>query len=327
MASYGTEGADTILDTYQDADIGAGGGDDLVVAANEYNVEWIDGGAGIDTISYVNLHGVTVDLAVGGEDLGYAEATRDYLTGFENVIGSNGDDTLLGSGGANEFFGLAGDDFLEGRGGADKLDGGAGFDTASYSRSASGVEVWTNLGKGFGGEDQCDRLFGIERVIGSAHDDFLRGDTGRNTFEGGGGADDLMGIGGNDALDGGAGADRLVGGLGADRLTGGLGADLFRYFEVGDSFDFFGRLDTIADFNHSNGDRIDLELIDAKANRAGQQAFQFIGEDDFSAAGQVRVYAEDGDMIVEANTKGAGGAEMSIRVADIVDLMAGDFIL
>jgi serralysin len=327
MANYGTDFADLIVDGAGTANIAAGGGNDFIIAANEHNTEWIDGGDGFDTISYVNLYGIDVDLSASMEGYGYAIQTLDILTSIENVIGSKGDDTLLGTAGANEFFGLAGDDLLEGRGGADKLDGGAGFDTASYSRATTGVEIWTNLGKGFGGEAQGDRLSGIERVIGSSHHDFMHGDSGRNTFEGGGGGDDLMGISGNDRLDGGAGADRLVGGLGADRLTGGSGADLFRYFEVGDSFDFFAHLDTITDFNHSNGDQIDLELIDAKANTSGLQAFQFIGDDVFTAAGQVRVYAEDGDMIVEANTSGSGGAEMSILVADIVDLGASDFIL
>ena len=62
----------------------------------------------------------------------------------------------------------------------------------------------------------------------------------------------LVGNAGNDVITGGSGDDLLMGGAGNDNLTGGLGADIFRFikFEAGQ--------DTIADFNVTQGDKIDL---------------------------------------------------------------------
>ena len=56
-------------------------------------------------------------------------ATGDVYLGFENMIGSGFNDTLLADGGANRLDGGGGNDWLEGRGGADWLRGDAGADT------------------------------------------------------------------------------------------------------------------------------------------------------------------------------------------------------
>jgi serralysin len=67
-----------------------------------------------------------------------------------------------------------------------------------------------------------------------------------------------VGTWGNDVLKGGAGNDTLTGGHGKDHLTGGPGADHFVFTSLGD------RGDRIADFNASQGDRIDVSaLLDA----------------------------------------------------------------
>lgn len=51
------------------------------------------------------------------------------MTGFENVIGAWGGDTLIGNDQANILIGGGGNDTLEGRGGRDLLIGGEGRDT------------------------------------------------------------------------------------------------------------------------------------------------------------------------------------------------------
>ena len=115
----------------------------------------------------------------------------------------------------------------------------------------------------------------------------------------------------------------LTGGGGQDILTGGAGADRFDYNAVADSATGGGTRDTITDFNHLQGDRIDLASIDWDTVTGGDQAFSFIGSAAFSAAGQVR-YASG---VIEVNTTGAGVAEMEIAVTGSPTLVAADFFL
>ena len=89
----------------------------------------LDGGAGIDTASYLSaLTGVAVLL-----DRTSAQNTRgagtDRLSGFENLAGSNFADKLIGDALGNVLDGNGGDDELDGGGGADAMRGGAGNDT------------------------------------------------------------------------------------------------------------------------------------------------------------------------------------------------------
>jgi Ca2+-binding RTX toxin-like protein len=326
--SYGTEYSDTIVDLASKDHIDALGGNDLIILANEHNFEYIIGGLGSDTVSLVNLYGTLVDLGDGNLGSAYVQNTLDVLDSIENVIGSSGGDTILGSAGVNELFGMGGDDVFEGKSGADKIDGGSGFDTASYVNSNTGVTVHLDNGFGYGGHAQGDRLFSIERVIGSTKGDFLSGNAGRNVLEAGDGNDLLEGNDGNDVLMGGAGEDWIVGGRGADRLTGGGAADTFAFQDRADSYFLLGHTDSITDFNHSVGDQIDLSSIDAKPGQAGNQAFTYIGANAFTAVGQVRAHTDgNGNMVVEVNATKGSAAEMTIIVEDIVTLVGDDFIL
>lgn len=93
----------------------------------------LDGGAGVDTVSYANgltgTAGVTVSLAVTN-----AQATvgsgSDTLIGFENITGSAYADTLTGDANANVINGGAG---------ADSMIGGAGDDTYYIDNAADTV--------------------------------------------------------------------------------------------------------------------------------------------------------------------------------------------
>jgi len=82
--------------------------------------------------------GVTADLAAGTASYGMVNET---FTNFENLLGSDNDDSLRGDSGENVLEGAAGDDTLIWSGGEDVLDGGEGFDTADYSTSAVPVIV------------------------------------------------------------------------------------------------------------------------------------------------------------------------------------------
>ena len=95
-------------------------GDDLFSYNASSAVTTLDGGAGIDTVDYSSAgSGVTVNLATGN-------ATGADLSGFENVIGTDFNDTLIGDSGNNSLTGGLGND---------TLNGGAGIDTAVYAGS------------------------------------------------------------------------------------------------------------------------------------------------------------------------------------------------
>ena len=82
------------------------------------------GGWGIDTVSYAhaasgaNGVGVTVDLS-STKAQNTVTAGSDTLSGFENLTGSQFNDTLRGTAGDNVITGLGGNDKLTGAGGND----------------------------------------------------------------------------------------------------------------------------------------------------------------------------------------------------------------
>src|SRR5262245_24773198 len=97
------------------------------------------GGAGVDTADYSNAtSGLSVDLSIVGAQNTLGAGT-DTLSDFENLRGSNFDDLLIGTDGANVIEGGTGSDVLRGLGGADTLIGGTGFNRASYSNMTAGI--------------------------------------------------------------------------------------------------------------------------------------------------------------------------------------------
>ncbi len=120
------------------------------------------------------------------------------------LVGTNGDDLLIGSSFADTIYGLDGDDLLHGGAGndfiyggmdddvlvggagADRLDGGAGIDIVSYAYSPStwGVSVDLALNKGLNGDAQGDTYYGIEDVMGSQYHDLLAGNADANSLWG-----------------------------------------------------------------------------------------------------------------------------------------------
>ena len=117
------------------------------------------------------------------------------------------------------------------------LEGGAGDDTLTGRRSDSasyGVSTAKSSSTsppafaddGMGGSDT---LVNIENFLGSAFNDFARGDGGANLLAGFAGHDFMRGMGGNDAMKGGDDDDYLDGGQGDDILDGGAGWDRATY--------------------------------------------------------------------------------------------------
>ena len=82
------------------------------------------------------------------------------------------------------------------------------------------------------------------------------------------------------------------------------------------------------DFTRAQGDKIDLADVDARVSVPGNQTFDFIGQAQFSAEGQVRSYQKGGDTFIEVNTdNGAPGADMVIVLDTAMVMRTGDFLL
>ncbi|KAM3116326.1 calcium-binding protein [Phormidesmis sp. 146-33] len=250
---FGEEGSDTLIGGAGDDSLDGFDGDDQLFGG--VGNDKINGGAGIDTVSYADSsNGTVVNLdesrqysnAASPFDLepGFAIAagtatdgfgTTDTLQNLENIIGSNFDDVLIGSGDRNRITALAGNDLLIGNAGSDTLDGGDGIDTVSYRYDPKAVFVSLEQGTATDGFGDIDRLLNIENVVGSDGNDRLIGNDQINSLSGGNGDDVIEARGGNDTLYGNDGNDTLMGEAGDDTLIGGASADLLQGGEGNDT--------------------------------------------------------------------------------------------
>src|SRR5690606_20745755 len=127
--------------------------------------------------SYAGTWGsdITANLATG------ENSQNDVLSGIENLIGGQGNDTLTGDDqhnrleggdGADTLTGGAGDDVLAGGAGADHMDGGDGFDIGDWSITTTNATFDLAQGTSSGN----DVLISIEGVIGGSGNDTIIGD-------------------------------------------------------------------------------------------------------------------------------------------------------
>ncbi|MDD2829552.1 MAG: calcium-binding protein, partial [Sulfuricurvum sp.] len=209
---------------------------DIITGDNNANV--LDGGIGNDTVLYDQATaGVTVNLGLTTAQNTIGAGT-DTLLNFENLVGSNYDDTLSGNAQANiihggdgsdtisagagndTIYGDAGNDFIGASAGDDYLDGGNGIDEIQFAQAGSGVtvdlEITTQQATGGGGNDT---ILNFENVIGSNYNDTIYGTEGDNYIKGKAGDDIIYGRGGNDFIGGGDGNDTVDGGNGIDTFT------------------------------------------------------------------------------------------------------------
>jgi Ca2+-binding RTX toxin-like protein len=160
---FGGDGDDTIIGSDLVDSIRAGNGNDLI--DGRLGGDNLEGQRGVDTVTYANRpasQAVLVDMTVkGSEELsppdGSSGGSEGDEVGAENVIGTPGNDTIIGFGddftihddsAANTFTGGAGNDTLIGQIGADHLLGEAGND-----RLLGGAQKDTLLGGS--GRDTC----------------------------------------------------------------------------------------------------------------------------------------------------------------------------
>jgi serralysin len=239
LRAYG--GDDYLYGWYGNDRLYGGAGDDRIeeVAGNDL----VDGGAGNDTLIYWNIGAaLTINLGiVGSQSIGVGNVT---ITGIENIIGSQGGDTLTGDDGANRIdgyygadtiYGKAGDDVLLGGYGDDTIVGGAGNDTVSYDNISGDLTVDLAIATAQNTVAAgMDTITGFENLTGGPNNDHLYGNGSANTIDGYYGNDIIQGRGGDDILLGGVGDDRLDGGSGNDTMSGGTGNDVFIVGSSGD---------------------------------------------------------------------------------------------
>ena len=193
----GTAGDDVLVAGSGDNIINAGDGNDVLSAGSGNNElhggagndllysgpgnDLLDGGTGIDTASYAHATaGVTVNLGLLGAQNTLGAGT-DTLTGIENLIGSNFNDTLTGDNNNNVINGGLGNDILNGGGGDDLLiggmgnntmTGGAGADTFQWIKGNSGHDLITDFTPGTDKLDLSQLLQGENGTTASL-DDYL----------------------------------------------------------------------------------------------------------------------------------------------------------
>ena len=230
-------GGDDTINAGDGADITLGGaGDDLIIDDDAVNFDSHDGGSGIDTIDYSLVTFiddlVTIDLST--ETTSVFNGNTETIANFENVEGSQGGETIIGTSGANELDGNGGDDTINAGDGADitlggagddliidddavnfdSHDGGSGIDTIDYSLvtfidDLVTIDLSTETTSVFNGNTET--IANFENVNGSQGGETIIGDSGANV---------LIGNAGDDILIGNAGDDIIFGGLGSDVING-----------------------------------------------------------------------------------------------------------
>ncbi|MGX1499845.1 Ca2+-binding RTX toxin-like protein [Labrenzia sp. MBR-25] len=294
---YGDDGDDYISSSYDSDILYGGNGNDTMIGFAGNDIFY--GGAGSDTIN------VSVSAAYAGT--AYGEEDDDTING------GNGNDLLYGDGDGSEsyagndyIFGRDGDDTIYGGGGADQIDGGkdddtiyggAGNDTI-YGEKQVGGNNWTGNDTIHGGD-------GDDTINGQKGNDLLYGDDGADFLYGGDGADSLYGADGDDELHGGDGDDVLVGADGLDRLFGDNGADTFIF----ESASAYNDLDIIADFDISEGDKLDLSDLLAAYDPLNDLITDFV---------EITHTANDTIVAVDAD----GGANNFVQIIHINGIQA-----
>ncbi|MBN3922019.1 calcium-binding protein [Nostoc sp. NMS4] len=206
LVSYkNIERLDIIGTSYDDNIVGNNGNDTL--SGGSAGNDTIDGGAGDDLLSYSSNAGDSITstfdattntglITVGGDGVSYKNIERLYIGGLfgnDNIVGSNGNDTIIGNAVYSPVTSIYESRFINGN---ETIDGGAGDDLLIVNDSdgdyviTSTFNATTNQGSITSGTNQISYK-NIERldITGTSYNDILTGGNGNDTLNGGGGTD------------------------------------------------------------------------------------------------------------------------------------------
>jgi Ca2+-binding RTX toxin-like protein len=296
-------------------------------------------------------------------DIIYGYGGNDLLRGWagnDHIYGGSGNDDIFGGTGINTLWGGGGEDWFimsaRANAASDDLIADFEFDVDQVDVSAWGISDFSQIKAllttdGFG--DATFNAFaggyahritfdtispnqlaandfiysggGARNIVGTAYADTIFGSLYADTLNGSYGDDIVLGGIGADRLLGSYGNDDLHGGAGRDVMTGGAGYDFFTFDAITDSVPGVYR-DVITDFQEDI-DTIDVHKIDANVFAGGNQAFQFIGNHAFTAAGQLAYYFSGANTVVTANTDADATPEFQVALVGNHYLIGSDFIL
>jgi Ca2+-binding RTX toxin-like protein len=261
---------------------------------------WIDGGAGADTMTgaagsdtYVVDHVGDVvietdaDVLTGGSDWVYSRLSRYQLGDhIENgAIDIAGSASITGNWLDNQLLSGLGDNHI---------DGGYGADTVSYARANAAVTASLLTGSATGGTG-VDSLVSIENLTGSSFNDVLIGDGLNNDLRGGTGSDTIRGGGGDDIL-------RGSGGNQGDGVR-----DVFVFDTLLQGPDGESNYDKIVAFEANGLDRIQLDPAIYSVIGAQLDASEFrVGSTALDANDFILFDRTTGNLFYDADGSGAG---------------------
>jgi len=276
-------------------------------AGNDYieggpGSDTLRGGTGSDTVSYaaapavpvvdpvtavVTQRGITLDLRIVGQQNTVAGGL-DTISGFENVVGTLFDDTIIGDGNDNSIEGLSGADLINaGAGndtivdvvGADTIDGGTGTDRILLRATSADLNTLANAS--LVNVEAVDASTALAGVVVS-----LVNQTEGFSVTGSALADTITGTASADVINGGAGDDIVVGVVGADTVDGGAGTDAIRLVATSNDLNAM-----------TNARLVNVEAIDASTALAGVTV---------NLGNQTEGFAVTGSAFVDNLTGGSG---------------------
>jgi len=263
---------------------------DVVITINGHTDGGGGGGGGGGGPTYTSP---TVYTGTGDPN-DYDSLTGGAADNTTPIQGSSSNDTITGGGA---------DQNIDGKNGNDTIYGGAGDDTISGSN----------------GNDSLYGQVGGDTINGNNDNDTIYGGSGNDHIDAGNGIDTIYGGSNNDTITGNGDADTIIGGYGADLLTGAGGADKFVYLDQKDTGD------TITDFSHADGDKIDLSAL-------GVTTFVgSLGSDPDApaslAAHSVGYEVNGVGITLYVDTDGVAGADLEIDLSNGYTPVSGDLIL
>ena len=213
-----------------------------------------NGGSGIDTF-VLGAGDDFVEAGEGSETIDGGEGNDRIYGDYQYSNATDSNDTIYGGLGDDALYGGSGDDLLSDTQGSNYYNGGSGIDTFVLGAGDDFVEAGEGSETIDGGEGN-DRIYGDYQYSDATDsNDTIYGGLGDDALYGGSGDDLLNGIGSNLGL---GEIDYLSGGTGSDRFV--LGTSNYIAYDDGNSATN-GNTDyaTIADFNASEGDVIELQ--------------------------------------------------------------------